>query len=94
MIFTMALTNFTETMFCEFKNFTDVNKNHRLSKLVGFVDKIPTTYFLFIIGTALSAQMRILYPSLVNKYFHRVVKVIANERADRKIENFLKYMFF
>lgn len=90
----MGITNFVESMFCELKKFAEINKTHRISKLIGFIDKIPLTYFMFVIGTGLSAQLRIFYPHLVNKYFHRVVKIITNARADRKIENFLRYLIF
>lgn len=92
MIFTMAMTNFIESMFCELKSYTELNKNHRLSQVVSFIDKIPVVYILFVVGTSLSVQLRIFYPNLLNKYFHRVVKMITNQRAEYKIENFMKYM--
>lgn len=92
MIFTMGITSCIETFFCNIKNSSELENQSNLSKFVKLIDKIPISYFLFIIGTSLSVQLRIIYPSLVNKYVHRVSDIVTNGKASEKIEHFLKYI--
>jgi hypothetical protein len=93
MIFTMAITSFIETIFCSIKNrMRDEDDDSKLSKIITFIDKIPMSYFLFVIGTSLDVQLRIIYPSLVNKYVHRVSDIVTNGKASVKIEHFMKYI--
>lgn len=87
----MAITSFIETIFCHIKNSTRGDES-KLSKIIAFLDKIPMSYFLFIIGTSLDVQLRVIYPSLVNKYVHRVADIVTNGKASVKIEHFLKYI--
>lgn len=90
-VFTMAISNAIESLYKLFvKSFED--QGRKLPIIIQFVDKISLPYFLFMIGTSLDLQLRVIHPSLMNKFIARVFTIITNGRGDWAVSNLLKMM--
>lgn len=89
--FTLALTNAVESIYnCIENNFKE--KHQDVPSIMKFINKVPVTYLMFVICAGLNIQLRILHPSSVNKYTHRILSVLTNGKGDRVAGNLVGVM--
>ncbi|CRK88907.1 CLUMA_CG002776, isoform A [Clunio marinus] len=90
-VFTMAMTNAVESIYhCIEQSFKSRGKE--LPLVMKLINKFPLVYFMFLFTAGLDIQLRILYPSLVNKYTHKILSVLTNGKGDELAKNVIKLM--
>lgn len=79
----MAVTNAVESIYGY------IEKKCRDNFVIKILNKIPIVYLMFVSCGSLDVQLRILYPSLVNKYTHKILSTITNGKGDRVARNLI-----
>lgn len=81
-VFTLAITTAVESIYkCYVKKTSETRK--KLPKLVQFIEKVPVIPLAFIFSLGMNMQLRILYPSLINKFMFKISSSATNGYADR-----------
>lgn len=87
----MAMTNSVESIYDSIeKSF--IEKKQDLPAAMKYLNKIPVSYLMFVSCAALLTQLRILYPSLVNKYTHRIFSTLTNRKGDSVASSFINLL--
>lgn len=90
-VFTMAITNAIESVYKIYeKKFRENRKS--LPIIFKMINKIPVAYLMFIACTGLGIQLRIMYPTLVNKFLYKITTYATNGRGDEVGSNFIKFL--
>lgn len=84
----MAITNAVESIYgCIEKSFAERSQN--LPAIMKYINKVPISYLMFLFCGGLGIQLRILYPSLVNKYMYRLLSTLSNGKGDKIVKSFV-----
>jgi len=80
----MGITNAIEMLY---KSFEAKVKNKKLAKFTELINKIPIFHIMLVFSLGLNVQLRMLYPSLVNKFIFKVVDMATNGRGYEAASN-------
>lgn len=85
--FTMGITYAVESAYhCYAQKLKECKQD--LPAIMKFINKLNVPFLLFIFSGGLDMQLRVLYPSLVNKYTHKILSILTNAKGDRIARNF------
>jgi hypothetical protein len=77
----MGITSAIESLYnCCVKSFQENKKE--LPAIMKVINKLPVIYFMFIIATSIDTQLRLVHPSLMNKFVLKLVTISTNGRGD------------